>query len=143
MSLSYLFTVVNAVTFVVLASGTESGAAGGQGSDWNVPATAAVYSEPKKTMPKNATQAVELLRFVTAYKKGIEALVDITPYSALLRASADTDGELTFFAFIDTWVGNNTPETKPIMSIDGAGTCTPSTKQEEAWGGGGESGNGW
>jgi hypothetical protein len=94
-------------------------------------------------MPQNTTQAVELLRFVTAYKKGIEALVDITPYSALLRSSADEDGELTFFAFIDTWVGNNTPDTRNVYKLDSAGTCSAGTTQKEAWGDGGRSGNGW
>merc|ERR1719454_1641354 len=114
-------------------STAESAASSSAGSYWNVPPSASVYSEQKKFMPKGTTQAVELLRFVTAYKKGVEALIDITPYSALIRSAADTDGDLTFFAFIDTWVGNNTPEEKPIMSIDDRGQCTPSTKQQEAW----------
>lgn len=46
---------------------------------------------------------VELLRFVTAYKKGLEAAVDITPYSQLLRTGAKT-GKLTWYNFIDTYV---------------------------------------
>jgi len=113
------------------------------GSNWNGPPTAAVFSEQKKSMPKGTTQAVELLRFVTAYKTGVEALVDITPYSALIKSTADTDGELTFFAFIDTWVGNNTDESSPVMNLDSAGKCMPGTKKHEAWGAGGTQGNGW
>jgi len=145
MSLSYVFRVVNVGSLLAMALGgyNDNGAGVTAGSYWNVPASASVFSEQKKFMPKNATQAVELLRFVTAYKRGVEALVDITPYSALLRSAADMDGDLSFYAFIDTWVGNNTPETKPLMSLDDAGTCSPSSKQEEAWGGGGSQGNGW
>jgi len=134
---------------VLFATSTDAGRSDAdvmsiQGADWNGPdASAEIVSEPKARMPKGATQAVELLRFVTAYKKGVEAMVDITPYSALLRASADTDGDLTFFAFIDTWVGNNTQVTKPITKMDSAGKCFPATKQEDAWGDGGRQGNGW
>mmetsp|Transcript_98587 Transcript_98587/g.181246 ORF Transcript_98587/g.181246 Transcript_98587/m.181246 type:complete len:865 (+) Transcript_98587:86-2680(+) len=46
---------------------------------------------------------VELMRFVTAYGKGLEAAVDITPYSQLLRAGAKS-GNLTWYSFIDTYV---------------------------------------
>lgn len=131
-------------TMAAVETTAESAASSSAGSYWNVPPSASVYSEQKKFMPKGTTQAVELLRFVTAYKKGVEALIDITPYSALIRSAADTDGDLTFFAFIDTWVGNNTPETHNVMSVDpNAGKCFPSTQQREAWGDGGRSGNGW
>jgi hypothetical protein len=95
-------------------------------------------------MPAHSTQAVELLRFVTAYKRGVEAFVDVTPYSALLKASAETDDDLTFFAFIDTWVGNNSVQHREVMSLSPDGhKCAETEKEEEAWGGGGTQGNGW
>jgi hypothetical protein len=95
-------------------------------------------------MPAHTTQAVELLRFVTAYKQGVEAMVDITPYSALLKASSETDGDLTFFAFIDTWVGNNSRQMRDVMALSSdSSKCKPAQKEEEAWGGGGQYGNGW
>jgi len=50
---------------------------------------------------------VELLRFVTAYRTGIEAMVDMTPYTPLLQASVAADN-LTMYTFIDTWVNNHT-----------------------------------
>mmetsp|Transcript_93559 Transcript_93559/g.164893 ORF Transcript_93559/g.164893 Transcript_93559/m.164893 type:complete len:903 (-) Transcript_93559:38-2746(-) len=95
-------------------------------------ARAAVFSEQKEKFPKGrATQAVELLRFISAYKAGVEALVDITPYSALIRAASDDEGELNFYAFIDTWVGNTSEVVKPIVSMKGRnGTCSPWNKTE-------------
>lgn len=112
--------------------------------DWDAPPTASVYSERKELMPQHSTQAVELLRFVTAYKRGVEAFVDATPYSALLKASAETDGEVSFYAFIDTWVGNNSVQHRDVMSLSSDGQkCTETQKEEEAWGGGGTQGNGF
>jgi len=66
---------------------------------------ATVVAEPGQAPAVNET-AAELLRFVTAYRAGLEALVDITPYSPLLASAVDADGEIHFYAFIDTWVGN-------------------------------------
>jgi len=112
--------------------------------DWDAPPTASVYSERKELMPQHSTQAVELLRFVTAYKRGVEAFVDATPYSALLKASAETDGNLTFFAFIDTWVGNNGVQHRDVMALSSDGKkCSATKKEEEAWGGAGSQGNGF
>lgn len=54
-------------------------------------------------------QNVELLRFVTAYRTGIEAMVDMTPYTPLLKAAVAADN-LTMYTFIDTWVSNNTEQ---------------------------------
>ena len=50
---------------------------------------------------------MELLRFVTAYRTGLEAMVDATPYAPLL-SMADLAGNVGFYAFIDTWVSNAT-----------------------------------
>lgn len=145
MTLSYVFTVASVASLLVTAFAgyTDNSAFSEIGSSWNSPAAASVFSNQKKSMPKNATQAVELLRFVTAYQQAFETLVDITPYSALLRSAADTDGDLSFFAFIDTWVGNNTPEAHHKMSLDSQGQCSPVDKMEEAAGAGGREGNGW
>jgi len=145
MSLSHVFIVASVASLVLTASAgyTDNSATSATSSDWNAPATASVYSNTKETMPKGAVQVVELLRFVTAFKEGFETLVDITPYSALLRSASDTDGNLKFFAFIDTWVGNSTPEAHHVMSLDEKGQCKPKDRMQEAWGGGGREGNGW
>lgn len=135
------------LTFLILpAVTTDIGLRAKLGTDvdWDAPPTASVYSERKELMPAHSTQAVELLRFVTAYKRGVEAFVDATPYSALLKATAETDGELTFFAFIDTWVGNNSVQHRDVMALSPDGQkCSATQKEEEAWGGGGTQGNGW
>jgi len=57
---------------------------------------------------KHRDQTVELLRFVTAYGTGIESLVDLTPYSPLLEAGRASEKGLSLYAFIDTWVNNET-----------------------------------
>ncbi|CAK0830496.1 unnamed protein product, partial [Prorocentrum cordatum] len=70
-------------------------------------ALSAVYPEPPPEKGGEGTERrAELLRFVTAYRAGLEAVVDITPYSPLLQVAADADGGADFYAFIDTWVGN-------------------------------------
>mmetsp|Transcript_82100 Transcript_82100/g.150117 ORF Transcript_82100/g.150117 Transcript_82100/m.150117 type:complete len:924 (-) Transcript_82100:26-2797(-) len=65
---------------------------------------ASVFAE-ESDYPEGSAQAVELLRWVTAYGTGIEAVVDLTPYSPLLHAASE-EGKLTFYSFIDTWVDN-------------------------------------
>ena len=63
---------------------------------------------------------VELLRFVTAYGVGLEAAVDLTPYSPLLSATA-AHGPLEFYAFIDTWVWNQTQ--REVVLVSKTGEC--------------------
>jgi len=53
------------------------------------------------------TNHFEMLRFVTAYRTGIEAMVDMTPYTPLIRAAVAVDN-LTMYSFIDSWVNNHT-----------------------------------
>jgi len=79
---------------------------------------------------------VELLRFVTAYGTGFEALVDATPYSPLLEAARSVrDGSevLTFYAFVDSWVNNETGHDAMYMD-NVTGQCSPLVKSY---------GNGW
>jgi len=94
-------------------------------SFWDVPPRAAVYAEQKNVYPAGSTQAVELLRFITAYRVGFEAFADLTPYSALLRAAAEGDGELRFYGFIDTWMGNATGWRKAWYLEHGNRQCYP------------------
>eukprot|EP00929_Paragymnodinium_shiwhaense_P031827 TRINITY_DN17753_c0_g1_i1.p1 TRINITY_DN17753_c0_g1~~TRINITY_DN17753_c0_g1_i1.p1 ORF type:complete len:894 (-),score=237.23 TRINITY_DN17753_c0_g1_i1:166-2847(-) len=111
----------------------------GSGSRWTKPPTALLHTDHQDgNFPKqDAREAVELLRFVTAYRRPMDAFVDITPFSPLLRAAADTDQGLTFYAFIDTWVGNET--TRKIINLDlSSGTC-----KEGSVTSGGDQGNGW
>jgi|Transcript_105199 hypothetical protein len=75
---------------------------------------------------------VELLRFVTAYRTGIEAVVDLTHFSPLIR-SAVAKGNFTVYNFIDTWVGNGTG-TSVLYLNNVTGTCTSKNTSE---------GNGW
>jgi len=95
---------------------------------------AQVYGDiAKDARPKGADKAVELLRFVTAYRSSMEAIVDITPYTPLIRAasgvgsrSQDTLGTkgLDFYAFIDSWVGNSSG-TDAMFYNNNTRTCTP------------------
>lgn len=88
--------------------------------------SATAYSEAAE---RDGSQYVELLRFVTPYGTGFETIADVTPFSPLLRA-----GELSFFNFIDTWVGNAT-NTWSFTYLDNVtGEC--SSEQ-------GDDGNGW
>lgn len=57
-------------------------------------------------VPDEGKYTVELTRFVTAYGADLEVLVDITPYSPILQALAQGGGDLVFYTFVDTWVGN-------------------------------------
>jgi len=76
-----------------------------------------VYASKKEVKHRGSTKGippgtpikhhVELLRYVTAYRTGIEALVDMTPYTPLLQAAVAADN-LTLYNFIDTYVGNHT-----------------------------------
>lgn len=76
----------------------------------------------------------ELLRFVTAYKKGIEAFVDITPYSPLLRATADTNNKVSVYTFIDTWVNNNSLSDVLYMSNTSGKCHLLNMSQGNGWG---------
>jgi hypothetical protein len=76
---------------------------------------------------------VELLRFVTAYGTGLEAFVDLTPYSPFLNSVA-LRGNVTFFSFIDTWVGNDTKRDEAIYLNNVTGVCSNTTSF---------AGNGW
>jgi len=51
---------------------------------------------------------VELLRFVTPYKTPLEAIVDITAYSQLLKALIAIGQPVQFYVAIDTWDSNDT-----------------------------------
>lgn len=83
------------------------------GASWLKPPVAEVDSRHTSwDFPEDeAADAVEMLRFVTPFKQNLEAFVDVTPYSPLLRAAADTYNQLTVYSFIDTWVGNNSKVT--------------------------------
>lgn len=74
---------------------------------------------------------LELLRFVTAYRTGLEAIVDVTPYSALFRAAAASNN-LSFYNFIDTWVGNTSEE--GLYHNSATGECSMLSQSH---------GNGW
>jgi hypothetical protein len=64
----------------------------------------------------------ELLRFVTAYGRGFETLVDLTPYSPLLHIAKDVAEQFSIYSFIDTWVGNDTG--RPVVYVSNtSGTC--------------------
>jgi len=78
-------------------------------------------------------QTVELLRFVTAYGTGIETLVDLTPYSPLLQAGKESSKGLTAYAFIDTWVNNESGSDAMYMN-NITEQCTPIVRSY---------GNGW
>lgn len=74
-----------------------------------------MFGESDASYPDGTKQVVELLRFITPFKTGLETLVDITPYSPLLRAvansqlasslmqNASTKSALSFYASADTW----------------------------------------
>eukprot|EP00927_Polykrikos_kofoidii_P027493 TRINITY_DN24163_c0_g1_i1.p1 TRINITY_DN24163_c0_g1~~TRINITY_DN24163_c0_g1_i1.p1 ORF type:complete len:1054 (-),score=148.76 TRINITY_DN24163_c0_g1_i1:68-3229(-) len=83
-----------------------------------------------------SADAVELLRFITPFRRQLDAFVDVTPYSPLLRAGATTNNVLTVYAFIDTWVGNDTSQ--EIWQVNSAGTCKRQNKTRRA-----TLGNGW
>lgn len=83
-------------------------------------------------IPTNITANVELLRFTTAYRTGIENVVDLTPYSQLLRAAAAANN-LSFYTFIDTWVSNHT-EYDVLYLSNTTGQCTLMNSSQ---------GNGW
>jgi len=97
------------------------------------PPTGAVYSESMENYPDHAIQSVEFTRFVTAYGTGLEAIVDVTPYSPLLRSAATANSNLTLYSFIDTWVGNDTGTTMLYMD-NVSGVCSATTHSD---------GNGW
>jgi len=80
------------------------------------PPLSAVYADSEDKYPNGAVQSVEFLRFVTAYRTPLEAFVDITPYSSLLRAAAESRGNFTMYTFIDTWVGNSSGREVMYMS---------------------------
>eukprot|EP00927_Polykrikos_kofoidii_P055117 TRINITY_DN49428_c0_g1_i1.p1 TRINITY_DN49428_c0_g1~~TRINITY_DN49428_c0_g1_i1.p1 ORF type:complete len:908 (+),score=95.67 TRINITY_DN49428_c0_g1_i1:132-2855(+) len=82
------------------------------------PGNSAIYGEWEDRYPDPADQSAELLRFVTAYKAGLDTFVDMTPYSPLLRSAADTNRSLTFYNFIDTWVANQTATPYIYMNND-------------------------
>jgi len=86
--------------------------------------TGAVYGEEASLYPDSSQQSVELVRFVTAYRMGLDVLVDLTPYSPLLRAAASADGQLTLYGMIDTWVNNESATTIMYMSNE-TGQCSP------------------
>mmetsp|Transcript_2979 Transcript_2979/g.7611 ORF Transcript_2979/g.7611 Transcript_2979/m.7611 type:complete len:839 (+) Transcript_2979:116-2632(+) len=67
----------------------------------------AIYAE-HNGYPKGSNHSVEMLRFITAYGTGLEVVVDVTPYVPLLRTAAAAYGELSFYSYIETWVGNDT-----------------------------------
>lgn len=60
-------------------------------------------SQRRKELKVSDGQPVELLRFITPYRTGLDSFVDVTPYSQLLKKGEP----LHFYSFIDTWVGNN------------------------------------
>lgn len=88
---------------------------------------AAVYSD---TAADGGSQHVEMMRFVTPYGTGMETMVDVTQYSTLLRS-----GELSFFNFIDTWVGNDTSAGSYMYLDNVTGECSSQTVHGN--------GNGW
>lgn len=94
---------------------------------------AAVYGDNETAYPDNSTQTVEFLRFVTAYRVGLESIVDVTPFSALLSAASGKSGELGFYAFVDTWVNNDTGSEVLYLSNE-SGTCSGMNVSD---------GNGW
>lgn len=57
---------------------------------------------------ENGKDYVELLRFVTPYKTPLEAIVDITAYSQLLKALIAIGQPVEFYVAIDTWDSNDT-----------------------------------
>lgn len=76
---------------------------------------------------------VELLRYVTAYKKGIEAVVDVTPYSPLIRA-AIAKGNFTMYSLIDTWVSNNSNTTVLYLNNETTKCTAFNTSDGNGWG---------
>jgi hypothetical protein len=85
------------------------------------------------SVPKKAPlHHVELLRFVTAYRTGIEALVDVTPYTPLLHAAIRA-GNLTVYNFLDTWVSNNTEQNILYMSNETGKCYLQNTSQGNGW----------
>eukprot|EP00928_Gymnodinium_smaydae_P069710 TRINITY_DN5336_c0_g5_i1.p1 TRINITY_DN5336_c0_g5~~TRINITY_DN5336_c0_g5_i1.p1 ORF type:complete len:1048 (+),score=146.47 TRINITY_DN5336_c0_g5_i1:56-3199(+) len=105
------------------------------------PALGIVYGDAEENYaPYGAAQAVELMRFVTAYGTALESVVDVTPYSPFLRASADALGNVTMYTFIDTWVHNTTPPSvvTQLYMNNVTGKCTPQEETSTA-----DNGNGW
>merc|ERR1719160_390580 len=49
-------------------------------------------------------EAVELLRFITGYKSGLDSFVDVTSMTPMLQKEEG----LAVYGFIGTWVNNNT-----------------------------------
>eukprot|EP00927_Polykrikos_kofoidii_P066227 TRINITY_DN61866_c0_g1_i1.p1 TRINITY_DN61866_c0_g1~~TRINITY_DN61866_c0_g1_i1.p1 ORF type:complete len:858 (-),score=122.41 TRINITY_DN61866_c0_g1_i1:127-2700(-) len=95
--------------------------------------SSAVFGEWEGRYPDHVDASVELLRYVTAYRTGLETLVDMTPYSPLLRNAAKASDSLAFYNFIDTWVGNGTGS--PYMYMDNVTKqCTQKISTD---------GNGW
>lgn len=94
---------------------------------------AAVFGEQASAYPDHAQQAVELLRFVTAYRTGLDSIIDVTPYSPMLKAVAGEAGEIEFYSRIDTWVDNSTGQ--PVLYLN---TTTGQCHEEKEF-----YGNGW
>jgi len=61
----------------------------------------------KRTWAKHVgenQEAVELLRFITGYKTGLDSFVDVTPMTPML----EKEQVLKVYSYIETWVGNDT-----------------------------------
>lgn len=81
---------------------------------------------------ENDKESVELLRFVTPYKTPLDAVVDITAYSQLMK-SLISSGPVEFYVAIDTWVSNDT-RSKVLYISNVSDSCTKIwTSQGNAW----------
>lgn len=77
-------------------------------------------------------ESVELLRFVTPYKTPMDAMVDITAYSQLMK-SLISGGPVEFYVAIDTWDSNDT-RSKVLYISNVSDSCTSIwTSQGNAW----------
>merc|ERR1719443_793923 len=95
-----------------------------------------VYA-PKKakrvSTKKNDQEHVELFRFVTPYRTGMEAIMDMTAYAPLIKAAIAANN-LTFYNFVDTWVSNHTEQDILYMN-NVTGKCVlRNTSQGNGWG---------
>eukprot|EP00928_Gymnodinium_smaydae_P066401 TRINITY_DN4941_c0_g1_i4.p1 TRINITY_DN4941_c0_g1~~TRINITY_DN4941_c0_g1_i4.p1 ORF type:complete len:919 (+),score=169.75 TRINITY_DN4941_c0_g1_i4:48-2804(+) len=86
-----------------------------------------VYGEALEKYPseQNVAQTVELTRYITAYGTTLEAVVDVTPFSPLLQAAADTYGNITFYNHIDTWVSKASKKSTALYMNNVTGECSP------------------
>eukprot|EP00435_Cladocopium_sp_Y103_P064770 s81_g26.t1 len=81
---------------------------------------------------EDGKESVELLRFVTPYKTPLEAVVDITAYSQLMK-SLISSGPVEFYVAIDTWDSNDT-RSKVLYVSNVSDSCSSIwTSQGNAW----------